>query len=215
MDNQRSFPWRETHDPYRIMVAEKLLQQTAATEKVVTAYIEIIERYPDIGSLAKADVEELRRLILPLGFIYRADELPRLAREIILRHNGQLPDDIGKLLSLPGIGDYTARAILSFAFGKDVPIVDTNVARWLYRLYGIDKPFPSNPARSKQLITRATSLVPRGNSRSFNLAVLDLCALICTARRPDCARCPVQRSCSYGRNALSSQAVRHSHIAAW
>jgi DNA (cytosine-5)-methyltransferase 1 len=212
--NQRSFPWRETTDPYRVMVAEKLLQQTAATNKVVTAYMEIVEHYPDIESLAKADVKELRRTILPLGFLYRANELPRLAKEIIIRHSGQLPDDLNKLLSLPGIGDYAARATLSFAFGKDVPIVDTNVARWLYRLYGIKKPFPNNPARNKELLTRAASLIPLGNSRNFNLAVLDLCASICTARRPDCARCPVQRSCSYGRSALSAQTVRHSRLAA-
>lgn len=212
--NQRSFPWRETSDPYKIMVAEKLLQQTAATDAVVTAYNKIIELYPNIEALAVADVKELRRIILPLGFTYRADELPRLAREILRRGDGQVPGDLNELLSLPGIGDYAARAILSFACTRDVPIVDTNVARWLYRLYAIEKPLPSNPARNRELIERAASLIPKGNSRNFNLAVLDLCATICTARRPDCARCPVLRSCCYGRTLLSTRARETNQIAA-
>jgi DNA (cytosine-5)-methyltransferase 1 len=213
-DNQRRFPWRETNDPYKIMIAEKLLQQTAVTDGVIAAYNDIVQLYPNIEALAKADTEELKHIILPLGFTYRAQELPRLAQEIITRHGGRLPDNLKELLALPGIGDYAARAILSFAYGKDVPIVDTNVARWLYRIYGIKKPFPSNPARSSDLIKRAASLIPEGKSRDFNLAVLDLCASICTARRLSCANCPVRRSCSYGRSVLSTQPVRTGDLAA-
>ena len=213
-DNQRSFPWRETCDPYKIMIAEKLLQQTAATHVVVTAYNEIIELYPDIEALASADIKELRRIILPLGFLYRADELLRMAQEILASKSGRVPDALKELLSLPGIGDYAARAILSFAYEQDVPIVDTNVARWLHRVYNIDRSLPNNPARNRALIELAALLIPEGNSRDFNLAVLDLCASICTARRPDCAHCPVLRSCRYGQIALSRHATELRQLAA-
>src|SRR5262249_11304295 len=106
-----------------------------------------------------------------------------------------------KLLRLPGIGDYAARAILSFAYDQDVPIVDTNIARLLHRIFGITNPIPSNPARNKQLIEMATALVPEGQSRNFNLAALDLCASTCTARQPNCAICPIRNECDYGKSA--------------
>jgi DNA (cytosine-5)-methyltransferase 1 len=125
--HRRSFPWRRTKDPYKILLAEKLLQQTAATEQVVAAYQEIVRLYPTLDSLSKASSKKLRRIIAPLGFAYRADELPRLAQKILALHQGAIPTELDKLLSLPGIGDYSARAILSFAYGQDVPIVDTNM----------------------------------------------------------------------------------------
>lgn len=202
--NERSFPWRETKDPYRILLAEKLLQQTAATSQVVEAYTKIVKTYPTTRALANAMPSQLRRIIAPLGFGYRSDELPRLAQTILDKYEGTIPNNLKDLLDLPGVGDYTARAVLSFAHGKDVPIVDTNVARLLYRVFGITKSLPSNPARDKQLIAMAAVLIPKGESREFNLAILDLCASICTARRPKCAYCPINRSCDLGRNHLKS-----------
>lgn len=197
--NRRSFPWRKTKDPYKILLAEKLLQQTAAKEHVVAAYKEILSLYPTIEALAKARVSDLRRIISPLGFVYRAEELPRLAQEILKRHGGELPRDLKLLLALPGIGDYSARAILSFAYGQDLPVVDTNIARLLYRIFGISKPMPSNPARNRQLLEMAAVLVPLGKSKDFNLAALDLCAAVCTVRQPNCPRCPIRHYCDYGQ----------------
>jgi A/G-specific adenine glycosylase len=188
------------------MVAEKLLQQTAVNEKVVTAYEEIISQYPTVESLARALPSDLKRIILPLGFSYRADELPRLAQAIIDREQeNKIPDKLEELLSLPGIGDYAARAILSFSYNAEVPIVDTNIARLLHRIFGIEEPLPSNPARNKRLIQIATALLPMGRARDFNLACLDLCAAICTVRQPKCTYCPIQRSCRYGRTALTQR----------
>lgn len=197
----RDFPWRRTNDPYQTLIAEKLLQQTAAGEHVRAAYINLIESYPTLEKLARASVEDLRRIILSLGFTYRADELPRLAQAILTESSGRVPDTLIGLLALPGVGDYAARAVLSFAHGQDVPIVDTNIARLLYRMYGIDEPLPNNPARSKRLLKMAAAIIPAGKSREFNLASLDLCSAVCTSRQPKCESCPIQRSCVYGQSA--------------
>ena len=202
-ENKRTFPWRETNDPYKILIAEKLLQQTAATQKVVEVYQEIVKRYPTIEALSRATAVELRPLIKPLGLIYRADELPRLAHQIVSRHAGKIPTELNALLDLPGIGDYSARAILSFAYGQDLPVVDTNIARLIHRIYGIPDPLPKNPARSKRLIQMASAIVPQGHSRDFNLASLDLCAAVCTSRQPNCAQCPLSRNCHYGQTILT------------
>lgn len=196
--NQRDFPWRHTSDPYAILVAEKLLQQTAARRVVVTAFETLMERYPSVEDLAAAHVPDLKEVLAPLGFHYRAGELKALASALMEKHNGHVPDDLQLLKNLPGVGDYAGRAVLSFAFGRDVPVVDTNVARFLYRVFGLLGPFPANPARKTQLINLAGGMVPLGRSRQFNLAVLDLCASICTASKPRCHSCPVQPYCAYG-----------------
>lgn len=197
----RDFPWRRTNDPYQILIAEKLLQQTAAGEQVRAAYTNLIKSYPTLEMLSKAPPADLRRIILPLGFIYRAAELPRLAQAILQDFSGRVPDNLADLLALPGVGDYAARAVLSFAHRQDVPIVDTNIARLLHRVYGINDPLPNNPARSKRLLRMAAAIIPAGKSREFNLACLDLCAAVCTPRQPKCESCPIQRSCVYGQSA--------------
>jgi DNA (cytosine-5)-methyltransferase 1 len=199
--NARSFPWRETTDPYRILIAEKLLQQTAVNENVVSAYEMILERHPTVEHLARATAKDLEPAMRPLGFRYRATELPVLAKTLVRDEAAQIPQNLKALLSLPGVGDYSARAILSFAHNQNVPIVDTNVARLLHRLFGITEPLPSNPARNKRFLTLASRLLPAGKARKFNLACLDLCAEICTVRRPSCNICPLQRDCVYGQNA--------------
>jgi len=203
--NQRSFPWRETRDPYKVLLAEKLLQQTAAREKVVAAYNEIVHRYPSIEALAMAQPEQLKPIIAPLGFVYRADELPRLAQEILNREHGEIPTVLNELLALPGVGDYSARAMLAFAHNHNVPIVDTNVARFLYRIYGIAEPLPQNPARNKRLIEMAQTLIPEGNARDFNLAVLDLCSSVCKIKNPGCDKCPVQSYCLFRKLKLEDR----------
>lgn len=198
-ENCRDFPWRHTRDPYVVLLAEKLLQQTAARRVVVDAFQNLVSAYPSTKALADANIGDLEKIFAPLGFHYRAKELKVLANALLERHQGLVPADLGDLKSLPGIGDYAARAVLSFAYGQDVPIVDTNVARFLYRVFAIPGPLPANPARKKSLIELAAKLVPEGRSREFNLAVLDLCALVCTPSRPKCPACPVQPLCCYGR----------------
>jgi len=197
--NQRHFPWRETSNPYFILVAEKLLQQTLANDHVVNAYQEIIDAYPDLPGLAEAKRSEIRPVIKPLGFIYRARELPKLAQDIIQRFDGKIPHNLKDLKSIPGVGDYIARAVLCFGFGQAIPIVDTNVARFLYRLFGLNAPLPSNPARHRRLIAQATILIPLNKTKEFNLAILDLCAKVCTHNNPNCPECPIINYCEYGK----------------
>ena len=191
----RDFPWRSQSDPYAILVAEKLLQQTAARDVVVRAYEQFLYKYPTPWHLAAANVSDIQEIIQSLGLRYRAKEFSLLAQELVDRHGGKVPQDLRQLLALTGVGDYTARAVLSFAFGKNIPVVDTNVARFLYRLYGIPGPLPANPARKKSLIELASGLIPSGRSRDFNLAILDLCAQICKPATPLCTDCPVQVYC--------------------
>ena len=147
--NERPFPWRRTTNPFRVLIAEKLLQQTAATPALIAAYEQTVRLFPTPAALALAPVRTLKTIIAPLGFHYRAVELKRLAKTIVSKHNGRVPKDFYDLIQLPGVGDYSARAVLAFAFGLDVPVVDTNVARFLHRIYGLDIPIGNNPARSR------------------------------------------------------------------
>lgn len=204
VENQRDFPWRITRDPYAILIAEKLLQQTAARQAVVLAYKDLIGAYPTPQDLAKARHADLFEVIKPLGFHFRARELITLAATILEQFDGAVPHTLRELKSLPGVGEYTARAVLSFAFDEDFAIVDTNVARWLCRVLGVERPLPSNPARDRQLLLVASALLPPGHSRDFNFAVLDLCSQVCLAKRPLCRSCPLQEICAYSSNSEPS-----------
>jgi len=195
---QRDFPWRRTSNPFYVLLAEKLLQQTVARQTVVDAYSKLIADYPDPFRLSQAEIRDIEDVIRPLGFLYRAKELRSLAQELVDRHHGQIPTNLADLLALTGVGDYAARAVLSFAFRQDVPIVDTNVARLLHRIFGIKDPLPANPARKKFLINLAQEILPPGKAREYNLALLDLCALVCKLQNPQCNQCPVRKFCIYG-----------------
>ncbi len=197
-EHGREFPWRMRRDAYAIMVSEKLLQQTAAKEVVVRAYDALLAAYPALVDLSQAAVDDLEVLLRPLGLTYRSRELVQLAQHLVKQCSGQIPESLSGLMQLPGIGEYSARAILSFAYGADLAVVDTNVARFLHRLYGIEGKLPANPARKRPLVELADGLVPAGRSRPYNLAVLDLCALVCSPRKPQCGACPVRIHCSFG-----------------
>ncbi len=142
--HERSFPWRNCNNPYFILIAEKLLQQTVARESVIDAWRHITTLYPTPSHLSHADVAVLETYIRPLGFVYRAQELPILAEALLQRHDGEIPDTLAELLALRGVGDYAARAVLSFGFGQDAAIVDVNVARFLYRIFKVDQALPAN-----------------------------------------------------------------------
>lgn len=195
--NRRDFPWRNTNNPFDVLLAEKLLQQTKARDIVVLIYTDLLAKYPAPQVLMNATVEELREIIHPLGLAYRASEIRQMAIEIVELYGGEVPSNLKDLLNLTGVGDYCARAVLSFAYHQDVPIVDTNIARFLHRLCGIEKPLPANPARKKYLRCLAKQLLPENAAREFNLAMLDLCESICIFRNPRCHACPLQESCVY------------------
>lgn len=148
--NGRDFPWRNTQDPFKVLVAEKLLQQTSVNEHVVNAYREIVETYPTPGALSLAELDDVEQIVLPLGLKYRATELIRMAREIQDEFQGEVPAKLSEILRLSGVGQYCGRAVLCFAFSQTVPIVDTNIARFLNRFLGLSERLPANPARSKR-----------------------------------------------------------------
>jgi A/G-specific adenine glycosylase len=194
----RSFPWRSSRDPYAILIAEKLLQQTAATATVAQVYEDLLAAYPTVRHLGAASVEQLTELFCPLGLTYRAAELRKLAQQLVSQHDCQIPNTMKELLQLPGIGEYCARAVLSFAYDLDFAVIDTNVARLLHRLYALEGPLPANPARKRRLVVLADDLVPSGRSREYNFAVLDLCAQVCRPRGPRCSECPIREFCLFG-----------------
>ena len=197
--NHRDFPWRNTSDPYSILIAEKLLQQTSANDSVTKVYNDLMSKYPNMQSLSCAEADDLVPIVAKLGLKYRAYELVKLAKIIVGRYGGKIPDKLNKLLELPGIGEYIARAILCFAYGYDIPIVDTNIARFIYRIFGWQVPMPSNPARVKRLIIQVEKLMVNGQARIINLAMLDLCSSVCRLKDPDCSICPVSNECQYYR----------------
>ena len=192
--NLREFPWRDTRNPFHILVAEVLLRQTQA-ERVAGPYLELISSYPDPAALAEADSEELRHWFKPLGLVRRADSLMGSAKQIRDLYRGRVPRDLNSLMDLPGIGMYAARAILCLAFGEPVPMVDESSGRLLRRMLGLKS---SSPAYAdKQLIDIAASLIPEESPREFNLALLDIAAAVCKPKSPQCPSCPLSTVCDY------------------
>jgi len=196
----RSFPWRKTKNPYFIIIAEILLKKTRA--EVVRDFFEFfVNKYPSFHALAEAKVSELETALLPLGlYKQRAKHLKELAVTIIEHYKGALPRTADKLKNLPGVGEYSANAILCFAFEKRVPIVDTNVVRVLTRVFGV-KTSRSEARRSPELWRLADQIVKASRDpKVVNWAMIDLGALICKPFQPDCSSCPLKAICNYKRD---------------
>ncbi len=189
----RDLPWRRTQDPYRIWISEIMLQQTRA-ETVVSYYERFLARYPTVQDLASAPEEELLKAWEGLGYYSRARSLQKAAKEIVARYGGQLPADLEKLRALPGIGDYTAGAIASIAFGIPAAAVDGNVERVLCRWDAI-KDEVGTPAVRRQIAARAQALVPRDRPGAFANAMMEMGATMCTPKNPKCLLCPVREGC--------------------
>jgi len=166
-----------------------MLQQTQV-DRVIPKYQEFLRRYPSIEALAAASVESVRETWYPLGYNVRPVRLRAIAREVVAKHDGRIPDDRAALLNLKGIGPYTAGAVLSFAYRKRAPILDTNVRRVLQRVfYGMDG------QGDGRLWKVAEALLPERSAPDFNQALMDLGATVCVSRRPRCAACPVRTMC--------------------
>jgi len=189
----RDLPWRRSRDPYRVWVSEIMLQQTQVA--TVGPYFErFVERFPDVPSLAAAREEQVLRLWEGLGYYRRARQMHSAAKNIVAVHGGHLPQDRGSLLALPGIGRYTAGAILSIAFDAREPILEANSVRVLSRLLA----YESDPLRSKGqglLWSFAEALLPRNNVGAFNQALMELGSKLCTPKSPQCHECPVATLC--------------------
>ncbi len=189
----RDLPWRNTDDPYHILVSEVMLQQTQV-DRVLPKYAEWLDRYPTFHSLAAADVEEVAETWQPLGYNIRPRRLHAIAREAVSRFGGELPSDAETLLSFKGIGEYTAGAVLSFAFGQRAAILDTNVARVLFRVF-VGRGDAKAHATRRHLWNISRIVLPRVHVYDFNQALMDFGATMCTARKPRCVECPMRRFC--------------------
>jgi A/G-specific adenine glycosylase len=189
----RDLPWRKTSDPYHILVSEIMLQQTQV-DRVLPKYAEWLEKYPSFEALASARIKDVTTTWRPLGYNIRPRRLHHIAREAVARYGGQLPSDEETLLSFKGIGAYTAGAIRSFAFGQRAAILDTNVARVLFRVF-VGRGDAKAHAMRKKLWAISDVLVPQKRVFDFNQALMDLGATVCTARTPRCAGCPMSRMC--------------------
>ncbi|MBP6977407.1 MAG: A/G-specific adenine glycosylase [Bacteroidales bacterium] len=201
--NKRDLPWRSTVDPYSIWISEVILQQTRVRQGQ-DYYQNFISHYPDVQSLAQAGEEDILRHWQGLGYYTRARNLLQAARIIHTRYNNRIPDTYKALASLPGIGDYTASAILSIAFGKTYPVVDGNVRRVISRLLAITLPVNSPRGRSG-IYDAARDLVDGPEPGTFNQAIMEFGALCCKPRNPDCGHCILQCHCmAYRQNLVGS-----------
>ena len=191
--NGRDLPWRRTDDPYHILVSEMMLQQTQV-DRVLPKYLEWLEKYPSLTALASAPDTEVDAAWRPLGYNIRPRRLHTIARESVARYGGELPSDEETLLSFKGIGAYTAGAIRSFAFGQRAAILDTNVARVLFRVF-VGRGDAKAHAMRKHLWAVSETLVPHKHVFDFNQALMDLGAIVCVARKPKCSECPMTKLC--------------------
>jgi A/G-specific adenine glycosylase len=191
----RSLPWRETLDPYKILVSEFMLQQTQVVT-VIPYFQRWIQRFPTFESLANAEEQDVLRAWEGLGYYSRARNLHRAAQTVLRQYQGKLPADAPAIRNLPGVGPYTAGAISSFAFNLPEPAIDANVQRVLARLFNIRDEISSTAAKSK-LEAHARKLLASADPHhgTINAAIMELGALVCTAGRAACHRCPVSEAC--------------------
>ncbi len=191
--NGRALPWRETRDPYRVLVSEAMLQQTQVA-RVLDYYDRFLKRFPTMAALAKASPKRVRESWEGLGYYARARNLHALSRQV-----DELPRDTDALRGLPGIGRYTAGAVASFAYEQREALIDTNVARVLRRVFAPRADFKTTRGQ-KKLWSIAESILPAGGKAtwSHNQALMELGALVCTARIAHCKKCPVRSYCRTG-----------------
>jgi A/G-specific adenine glycosylase len=189
----RDLPWRRTQDPYAIFVSELMLQQTQVAT-VIPYFDRWLARFPDFATLAEAEESEVLALWQGLGYYSRARNLHRAAKHVVAHHQGTMPRDAELIRALPGVGRYTAGAVASFAFDLPEPLVDANVARVLARVLDLRKPIDA-PEGQRALWEAATALVPKIGAGEFNAALMELGAILCVPRTPQCLLCPIREHC--------------------
>jgi A/G-specific adenine glycosylase len=196
-------PWRRNVSPYRTWVSEIMLQQTTVAA-VTPKYESFLARFPDVRALAAAPEDEVLRHWAGLGYYSRARNLRRAAGAIVADHGGRFPSDYDSVLALPGVGRYTAGAIMSIAFGRPFPVVDGNVIRVFSRLFGL-RGRAKDPAFAARIWERAESLVPKSAPGDWNQALMELGATVCTPESPSCGACPVSGDCAAFAEGLQDQ----------
>ncbi|MFX0123435.1 MAG: A/G-specific adenine glycosylase [Candidatus Hodarchaeota archaeon] len=192
----RDLPWRRTRDPYKILVSEIMLQQTNV-DIVIPIYKKFLQQFPTIQILAHSSIQEVKKITDQLGYKRRGEYLHEIAKQITYERNGQFPSSLDELLTLKGIGRYSAGAILSFAFEKPAAIVDVNVERVLARIFGLWE-WEKNVKFEKEIWKLARAMIADGtNIWTINQSILDLGAMICIAQKPKCPICPMVEICEY------------------
>jgi len=203
----RDLPWRRTRDPYKILVSEVMLQQTQV-DRVRDYYQQFLREYPTVRDLAEAHPARVRDSWEGLGYYARARNLQAAARAVAEQHRGRFPRRLEEVMALPGVGRYTAGAVVSFAYEEAAPILDTNVRRVLTRLF-----VQRRPARQAKLDRRLWALakvaIPPDRVWEFNQGLMDFGAMVCTARNPKCSTCPMRLMCAFG-----SRSGNHNPISA-
>jgi A/G-specific adenine glycosylase len=192
-DNQRSLPWRGERDVYRVWVSEIILQQTRVSQGW-EYYLRFIKTFPNVKSLAEANEEDVLRVWQGLGYYSRARNMHAAAKSIMEHYGGRFPSDYNSIRQLKGIGDYTAAAISSFAYGLPYPAVDGNVLRIISRIYGIHDNIMEGSTR-KHITELCTKLIAKANPADFNQALMDFGSLQCVPKKPACEECPLQSEC--------------------
>lgn len=192
-ETKRDLPWRKSYDPYHVWISEIMLQQTQM-ERGVAYFLRWIDRFPTVADVAGAGEQEILKYWEGLGYYARARNLQKAAKVLVADFDGVVPCDYVQLLTLPGIGPYTAAAVASVAGNRDVAVVDANVLRVFARLSDIGKPVKSSQVQGE--IRKLTEkLLPKGRARQYNQALMDFGGLVCTPKSPRCGGCPVQTSC--------------------
>ncbi len=206
--HSRDLPWRRTRDPYHVLVSELMLQQTQVS-RVVDYYARFLERFPSLESLAEAPPRHVRESWEGLGYYARARNLHALAQQVVAERDGVIPPGVEELRALPGVGAYTAGAVSSFAYERRAALVDTNVARVLQRCFA-PRTSRKTGAGQKKLWVIAERILPRTGKAAWthNQALMELGALICTARVAHCTRCPVRAGCRTGSRSTVGQLNR-------
>ena len=191
--NSRDLPWRETNDPYKIWLSEIILQQTKV-QQGLPYFNNFIREFPTVFDLAKSSEDKVLKLWQGLGYYSRARNLHYTSKFICSKYNGNFPQNYKDILSLKGVGDYTASAILSFAFNKRHAVLDGNVIRVLSRVFGVDSYFDTSNGK-KQFKKLADFNLPKKNSYTYNQAIMEFGALVCTPKKPKCISCTFQEEC--------------------
>lgn len=205
--NGRKFPWRDEIDPFKILIAEVMLQRTRA-EQVVPVYLDFVKRFPDLNSLILADIHEINKFMIRLGLLWRSTLLVKMVQKISSEFDCTIPVERELLRSIPAVGDYIADAMIVFAFKRRRTVIDSNVVRVVSRFFGI---LPMGEVRrNRNFIIFCQTLVkgiPADQIRNFNWALIDHPASICRSK-PNCQMCPLAPGCSYFQEKLNAETSR-------
>lgn len=190
----RTFPWRDTRDPYRIMIAEFMLQRTRANQ-VVPVYNHFLEKYPDVFSLSRACLEDIKDLLYSLGLHWRAHYFIKAARYIVDKLNGVFPSEREKLIQIPGVGNYVAGVILVVAYNRPEYVIDSNIARFINRFFGLELKGEIRRKRKVKEISKKMFL--NDNPKKILFSVLDFTSLVCIPQKPKCGICYLISNCKF------------------